>query len=225
MKPFIDNYNAAADKYVKLLYALEEKLKVNKQIDEIIFDNITDAIAETVRTANLMMTEAKDYMDGDIDLARDSHSWYHDKDEDEPGSIIELSGRYLNILESRKYMMEMYEKHLVISREIYNTALDCHTKAVIDQTWWNISMPILIEENKKKPIDVAQGRHKKSKRRQRKPKKNKQNLSKYLLGQTINFFKKQFNIFRLRAIYRQIRSPPMSIVSVWIRDIRKNSWN
>jgi hypothetical protein len=177
MKPRIDEYNAAHENYLKLLNALQVKMKVNKQIDKNIFDNITDAIAETVRTANLMMTDAKDYMDGDIELARNAHSRYHKTDEDEPGSIIELSGRYLNILENRKNMMEMYEKALAISREIYNTALDCHTKAVLAQTWWNNSMPILIEENKKKPIDVAQGRHKKSKRRQRKPKK-KQTKSK-----------------------------------------------
>jgi hypothetical protein len=171
MKPRIDEYNAAHENYSKLLIATSVKWKRHKQMDETIFDNITDAIAETVRTANLMMTDAKGYMDGDIELARDAHSWYHNTDDDEHGSIIELSGHYLNILENRKNMMQIYETALAISREIYNTALDCHTKAVLDQTWWNNLMPILKEENKKKPIDVAKGRHKKSKRRQEKPKK------------------------------------------------------
>ena len=83
---------------------------------------------------------------------------------------------------------------------MYNIALDCHNTAVLNQTWWNNLMPILKEENKMKPqtsmvrgwiedfqdkkpygatndaisaLNDARGRHKKSKRRQGKPKKKK----------------------------------------------------
>jgi hypothetical protein len=204
MKPRIDEYNAANEKYSKLLIATSVKWKRHKQMDETIFDNITDAIAETVRTANLMMTDAQAYMDRDIDLANHAHSQYYDIFEPSSGSIIEVSGRYFDILKNRNDMMRHRAKTVAISKKMYNIALDCHNTAVLNQTWWNNLMPILKEENKTKPkssivrgwiedfqdnkqpdatydatkaLNDARGRHKKSKRRQGKPKK-KQTKSK-----------------------------------------------
>lgn len=204
MKPRIDEYNAAHENYSKLLIVASVKWKRNKQMDETIFDKITDAIAETVRTANLMMTDAQGYMDRDINLANEAHSQYHNIFEPSSGSIIEVSGRYFDILQNRNDMMRHRAKTVAISKKMYNIALDCHNTAVLNQTWWNNLMPILKEENKAKPqssmmrgwvedfqdkkpygatndaisaLNDARGRHKKSKRRQGKPKK-KQTKSK-----------------------------------------------
>jgi len=203
MKPFIDNYKVAQMNYLKLLTAASIKWKGKKQMDETIFDNITDAIEETVKTADLMLKEAKGYMDGDIDLAREAHSTYHNADDD-PGDIIEATGHYFNILFNRNDMMKGYAKAETISRKMYNQALLCHNTALADQAWWSDLVQILKSKNKTrtkgstlntwmqdfqdkkqpdatykatKALNDARCRHKKSKRRQEKPKK-KQSKSK-----------------------------------------------
>lgn len=193
MKPFIDNYTKAQTNYLKLLTEASIKCKGKKQMDETIFDNITDAIEETVKTADLMLKEAKGYMDGDIVLATEAHSTYHNADDD-PGNIIDATGHYFNILLNRNDMMKGYAKAETISRKMYNKALLCHNTALADQAWWSDLVQILKSENKtrtkgstlntwmqefqdKKPHGAAfdaRGRHKKSKRSQRNPKKDKQ---------------------------------------------------
>lgn len=202
MAPFIQKYEKARDEYIKLLETYESKGK-NIQMDDNIFDKITDAIEETVRTADEMQKEAKKYKDEDTRQQTAANTDYDDATTADPPSITDFNN-FINKLSQLKYAIVFYTKRLERSSEIYNDASLCYTRALAEKDWWSASVQSLKDINKTRPIGYimdrliqnfkdsikpmangasyeaikalhsARGRHKKSKKRQtKKAKKGK----------------------------------------------------
>ena len=189
MQSYTNSYNEAQYNYLDLRNAASRRWKEDIKSDDKDFEDITNALATFVASAETMKDKAHEYLESDITLLRESQANYENDANIsviDDGSIIEATGRAFDKYSTSRSMMLYYTRSMEGSREYYNSALDCYISALAEQTWWSNLVPTLKEENKSKKsyrpgavfdaisaLGDARGRINKTTLRKRKHKKRK----------------------------------------------------
>ena len=153
MQPYTNRYNEAQQNYLDLLNAASRRWKEDIKSDDEEFDAITTALATLLASAETMKDKAREYLESDITLLRESHANYENDANTsvlDHGSIIEATGRAFDKYSTSRSMVLYYTRSMEESREYYNIALDRYISALAEQTWWSNLVPTLKEENKSK---------------------------------------------------------------------------
>jgi len=182
LKPLYNNYIAAQTNQSKLLIEAEILWNNCTQIEESVFDTIKVAIDKTVHQINLVVQNIENYKDA-IEFRQSDVSEHFNRDD---RSIIDYDAERFEVLKDQNKDLNKNKKVIL---KILNKALAEYEAAKKWQTWWEGMEPIFKAQNRNRPtkeekatftlavypaVQVAEGRHKKSKRKQGKQSKRRQ---------------------------------------------------